>query len=340
MHEHTKILLVDDDRRILEIFSRSLQDLDYYVKTASSQDEMLHRLSKETFDIVFLDQCLGQTKGLNIIRRVRDRDPELYFVIITGNGSIELAVESLKTGAADFISKPFFVTDLIKSIDYVKRKKELAREKKELISKLEFKLDKKTEELRKVYLSVLASLAQAMEKKDAGTYGHSRRVGYYSRLIATVLDLDEYEKNSINAAALLHDIGKIGISDFILGKQGPLDKEEIDIIKSHPREGVEILKPLEQFEPILPAILHHHEHFDGSGYPGGLSGEDIPLSARIIAVADTYDAILSHRPYRSASAHDSAIKELLKHAGTQFDAAIVGAFIESIARYHHLYEPS
>jgi HD-GYP domain-containing protein (c-di-GMP phosphodiesterase class II) len=139
---------------------------------------------------------------------------------------------------------------------------------------------------------------------------------------------------------MLHDIGKIGISDFVLGKNGVLTEGEKNIIKGHPSKGVEILKPIKHFESILPAILHHHENYDGSGYPSGLSGADIPLFARIISVADTYDAILSVRPYRSAATHKEAIKELLRCAGKQFDPHLVNAFVEADEKCSQLFSPS
>jgi len=206
------------------------------------------------------------------------------------------------------------------------------------ITELEGTLNKMTDavnardtELKNIYFSVLSSLVQAMEQKDGTTAGHCKRVGYHAELIADALDLGERERRDLNAVAMLHDIGKIGISDFILGKKASLDDEEFTLIRSHPQRGVAILSPLKQFESILPAILSHHENFDGSGYPNGLSGEDIPLLARIIAVSDTYDAIVSTRPYRPAASHETAIAELKKFAGTQFDPAIVEAFVEAHA---------
>jgi len=259
------------------------------------------------------------------------------FVIMTGNGSTDLAVESLKSGALDFVTKPFLVTDLIKSIEYVKKQRELDRQRREWLADLQHTVDEKTDELKRVYTHVLASLAMAMEKKDIGTYGHSRRVSYNARLIAAALGLGEKDRADLKTAALLHDIGKIGITDFVLGKAGPLTDEERAIIRDHPQKGVEILQPLKQYEHILPSILHHHENYDGSGYPGGISGERIPLHARIIAVADTYDAILSARPYRSAADHSRAIAELTANAGSQFDPAIVNAFVTTDAKYRRLF---
>lgn len=336
-----RILIVDDEKRILETFSLLLQEFGYSITTSSEPGHALDLVANSGFEIVFLDQFLGKINGTELMREMSSLNPDLSFVIISANGSTDLAVRCLKEGAADFISKPFFTSDLIKSIDYVNKKRELERDKKEFVERLASKLEKKTEELRQVYFRVLSSLAQAMEKKDIGTYGHSMRVKQYSGLIAAALDLTEEDRQNLKSAAMLHDIGKIGTSDFILGKPGPLDQHEIKVVRTHPQKGVDILKPLKknfpQLESILPAILHHHESYDGSGYPAGLSGENIPLLARIIAVADTYDAILSNRPYRSAANQRKAIDELSKNAGLQFDPRIVGAFITACGKYEGLF---
>lgn len=331
------ILLVDDEQVILETYSSLLQDLGYRVATVSNACDAVHRVAEDAFDIAFVDHVLGPHRGLDLIRQMSEAAPGLYFVIMTGNGGTDLAVECLKNGASDFITKPFQVADLVKSIDYVNKKRELDRHKREVMSELKLTASRKTDELKSIYFSVLSTLAQAMEKRDLGTYGHSRRVNHCARLIAAALDLGEQDRSHLMSASLLHDIGKIGISDFILGKRGPLNKEEAALIRRHPQTGVEILKPLKQFGPILPAILHHHENYDGSGYPDGLSGEDIPFHARIIAVADTYDAILSDRPYRSAANNAAAIGELQRCAGSQFDPVVVNAFVEADAKYRGLF---
>ncbi len=321
----------------MDSFSMMLESRGYYVRAARRFDDAIRLVSTEGFDIAFVDQFLGHTRGLDLIRSMANIDPELYYVIMTANGSTDLAVESLKNGASDFIDKPFSIDDLLKSVDYVSKKRELDSQKKEMLSFLESEINRKTEELKTVYLSVLSSLAQAMEKRDMGTYGHCRRVSYCSRLIAATLDLSEKEREDLKVAATLHDIGKIGISDFVLGKKGPLNEEEKTIIRNHPVKGIEILKPIKHFESILPVILHHHENYDGSGYPSGLSGENIPLLARIIAVADTYDAILSIRPYRSAATHNEAIVELMRCSGRQFDASVVNSFVEASRKYFRLF---
>lgn len=321
-----KLLLVDDEERFLETFSLLLEDFDFQVSTATNASDALELVSKQPFDIVFMDHLLGSSRGLEVIRRMEDINPELYYVMITANGTTDLAVEALKSGVSDFITKPLFVSDIVRSVEHVNRQMDLDRQKKSLLEDLERKVGEKTAELEDVYLSVLSSLAQAVEKKDLGTYGHSRRVTRYCIIIARAMGLEGKPLEDLKAAAILHDIGKIGISDFILAKPGPLDGPEMESIRSHPQKGIEILKPIARFKPIMQSILHHHENFDGSGYPMGLSGEDIPLSARIISVADTYDAILSDRPYRDASDHNRARNELLKFSGIQFDPKVVDAF--------------
>lgn len=335
--EPLRILIVDDEIGILDAFSLMLRDLGHSVKTAAGAGEALAIVQEERFDIAFLDQYLGPELGLDLMQRLSYARPDLYFVIITANGNTDLAVESLKRGASDFIVKPFFTADLVKSIEYVRRKMGMDLHRRSLLSSLEAQVSQKDRDLRGVYFAVLSSLAQAMEKRDMGTYGHSKRVSYYSRLIAAALDLDEEECNDVRAAALLHDIGKIGISDFILGKKGSLEPQETEEVRSHPQKGVEILKPLPHFHSILPGILHHHENYDGSGYPQGLAGEEIPLSARIIAVADAYDAIISTRPYRAAADHNKAVQELKEYSGRQFDRRIVEAFVTTNSRYENIF---
>lgn len=317
-----RILVVDDEKRILQTFTLMLSDYGYQVSTAANAEEALGRLSLARFDIVFLDHYIGKDRGLELMQRMAAADPALYFVMITANGNADLAVEALKRGASDFITKPFFAADIIKSIDFVSKKRELDRQKREMLQTLEAKVHERTQDLETIHIDVLSSLAQALETRDFGTYGHCKRVSHYSRLIADELRLGAGEKHYLDIAAQLHDVGKIGINDSILLKPCALTGAEWDSLKSHPAKGVEILKPLKYLEPALPAILHHHEHYDGTGYPSGLKGDSIPLSARIIAVADAWDVMRSDRPYRKALSRETANNELRNNAGAQFDHEI------------------
>jgi len=322
----SKILLVDDEVRILDVMTQMLMELGLDVKATAHPDEAVRLVAEEKFHIAFVDNFLGPVEGIELIEQMGAMDRELQFVIMTGNPDIETAICALKKGVADFLRKPFRIEELLVSIDHVRRRLELEQQRKDLLSGLELTVQEKTSELKQTYLSVLIALSRTVEKKDLGTYGHSMRVSDISSRIARQIGLSTSEVENVRAASLLHDIGKIGISDSILAKKGPLDAEEADIIRSHPEKGVEILQPLKQFELLLPAILHHHERFDGSGYPRGLSGDAIPLSARIISVADTYDAIQSDRPYRLAASHENAVREVCAWSGKQFDPGVVSAF--------------
>ncbi len=322
----TRILLVDDEKMILKTFSMMLDDFGFHLKTASTSGEALDCIASDRFDIVFLDQHIGKERGLDLMERMMKVDPRLYYVVITANGNADLAVEALKRGASDFLTKPFFVADVIRSIDFVDQKRELDRQKREMLFTLEAKVKERTEELEKIHIDVLSSLAQALETRDFSTFGHCKRVSHYCRLIAAELNLDKDVKHYLEIGALLHDVGKIGISDLILLKPDKLNEEEWHDLKNHPQKGVEILRRLKYLEPALPGILHHHENFDGSGYPDHLQGEAIPLIARIIAVADAWDVMRSDRPYRRMLERGVALAELAKYAAKQFDPEIVEIF--------------
>jgi cyclic di-GMP phosphodiesterase len=339
MRPAARILFVDDDQTVLAVSSLMLEERGCYVKTAWRAEEALRLLSRERFDIVFIDQFLGPVKGISLMQQLALMDPELHFVIVTADPHTELAVEALKKGASDFVGKPTRPADLLGSIEYVLGKKERDKKQRELVTGLEDQIIRKTEELQQVYFSVLSSLARAVERKDLGTYGHSMRVSHYSRLIGEMLGLGEEDLKHLRTASLLHDIGKIGISDSILAQRGPLSGEQARIIRTHPQEGVEILRPLHQYNDSLPAILHHHERADGSGYPHGLAGGDIPLPARIIAVADAYDALVSDRPYRPAVNHEEALQELIQCSGRQFDRSVLGAFVEAVRKQKRAPHP-
>ncbi|HEY5997932.1 MAG TPA: HD domain-containing phosphohydrolase [bacterium] len=335
--EIARVLLVDDEPQIRRVFGASLAAEGFEVGTAASAAEALAELERSAWDAAIVDHRLGPDRGLDVIGSIRERRPEVVCVLMTALGSTELAVRALKAGAADFIAKPFTLAQLLRSLEHAGRVRAVARERREMLAHLERLVEEKTRSLQRTYTGMLAAMAQAVEKKDHGTYGHSRRVSYCARLVVAALGLGADEREVIRVAALLHDIGKIGIADSVLGKAGPLDEGELRMMRSHPRHGVEILGPLRaqfpHFEEVLPAILHHHERFDGGGYPGGLAGERIPLSARVIALADTYDAILSARPYRAAADHERACSELRRCAGTQFDPRVVEAFLAADARF-------
>ncbi len=325
-----RLLLVDDEKAILRSFSLMLSDFGFPLTTASNAAEALDLIRNRQFDIVFLDQHIGRDRGLDLMQEMVQIDRTLYYVIITADGNAGLAVEALKRGASDFLTKPLFAANIIKSIDFVRRKRELDLQTRDMFLTLETKVMERTQELESIHIALLSSLAQALEARDFSTCGHCKRVSHYSRQIADELGLGAEEKKCLEIGALLHDVGKIGISDSILFKPEKLDGTEWQSLKNHPQKGVEILRPLKYLEPALPAILHHHENFDGTGYPDRLRGADIPLNARIISVADAWDVMRSDRPYRKMLSREAAIEELSNYAGRQFDPEIVKIFIGKV----------
>jgi len=188
------------------------------------------------------------------------------------------------------------------------------------------------EELKKTFIQVVESLAEAIEKRDPYTGGHTKRVVKYSLMIADEMGLSSEERDKLRMAALLHDIGKIGVDDSILKKTTQLDKAEFEIMKTHPSIGADILGKIPQIKNVIPSILHHHEWYNGKGYPDGLSGRTLPRTARIISIADTYDAITTDRPYRKGLMHEYAVAELKKFSGLQFDPKLVNMFIKAFAK--------
>jgi putative two-component system response regulator len=320
------ILIVDDEPQLRALLSEMLSDLGHRVAAVANPQEARDAVRGASFDLVFADQYLGSALGLDLMQDLLTLDSNLYFIMMTGNGTTDLAVEAMQRGASDFLVKPFFEEDVIRSIAYVLKKRDLHQERACLVRELETRVAEQTTELINVNFSVLAALARAVETKDLGTYGHSMRVSRYAEKIAERLGLPQRDRDDLHAASLLHDIGKIGISDAILGKISSLSRDEMAMVRKHPENGVAILRPLTYYGNILPAILHHHEHLDGSGYPSGIAGTTIPLLARIISVADTYDAIVSDRPYRKGATEDEALAELQRMAGKQFDADVVDVF--------------
>ncbi|RLB04624.1 MAG: phosphohydrolase, partial [Deltaproteobacteria bacterium] len=186
------------------------------------------------------------------------------------------------------------------------------------------------EELNEMALQLVKALSEAIEKRDSYTGGHTQRVLKVCMAISNQLGLPPEEKRQLMLAAILHDIGKVGIKDYILNKDDELTAEEFDIMRKHPLLGADILGHIKQLRSIIPAIKYHHEHYDGSGYPEGLKGEEIPFHARIIAVADTFDAMITDRPYQKGMSKEEAVEELKRNAGTQFDPQVVDAFAKAL----------
>jgi putative nucleotidyltransferase with HDIG domain len=312
------VLIVDDDDLVRETLHFVLEDGGYRVYAASSGAEALRLLEREPIDIVLSDIFMPGMNGFDLLRQIREVAPNTPVILITGYGNIEMAREALKQGASDFITKPYNIHEIPIMIE-----RNLTRH-----SLLENQTRQYEDAVQRSFRATLDALLAALDTRDTETEGHSERVAAYTMAMAHRLKLSSEELNDIERGALLHDIGKIGVPDSILYKPGPLTPEEWEIMKQHPVIGYRMCMKVDELRSAAPIVLHHHERWDGGGYPYGLAGEAIPLGARIFAIADTLDAMTSDRPYRKALSFAEAREEIIRCAGKQFDPEMVKLFLE------------
>ena len=286
------------------------------------------------YDGILSDINMPGIDGVEMLRRIRMSDGDVAVVMMTGAPDLSVALEAMRLGAYDFLSKPLNLDVLSLTVDRAVEKKILVKQNREYQRNLESMVQERTQQLnqanddlRNLFIGSIKALAQALEAKDRYTQGHSARVAEESVRIARYLSLSEDEIQNIWIAGFLHDIGKIGIQESVLNKPGRLDPEEWELVKQHPVFAARILEPIEELSDVIEMVRHHHEHFDGTGYPSGIAGADIPLGARILSVADAYDALTSERPYRDAVPEEEALKVFEEASGTQFDPVIASAFL-------------
>lgn len=324
------ILVVDDDKLILRVAETILED-DYIVECVCSGEEALAFLEKEIPDLILMDLYMAGMDGRETINCIMASEKwrKIPIICLTADTKPETETECLSLGASDFITKPF-VPQVVRS--RISRTIEL----NDLRNDLETRLAQKTKLVEKVTLNSIMAIANTIDVKDTYTSGHSLRVARCSEAIARKLGWSEEEIQNIHYIALLHDIGKIGIPDAILNKPSKLSEEEFSIIKKHPIIGNEILKDIHMIEHVAEGALYHHERYDGAGYPFGLKGEDIPLCARIVGIADSYDAMTSNRIYRSKLTDEAVIEEFIRCSGSQFDPNLASLFVEMLKNGFHV----
>ena len=317
-----KILIVDDSKTVLNQIMILLKKY-YHVFPALSGSLALKIMEHQTPDLILLDQMMPEMDGKEFFLKIHKEKKwsDIPVIFLTSDTEDKTEAECLNIGAYDFIGKPI-VTEVL--LSRVEKTLELTGYRKEL----QKKLDEKTRQIETAYLQTMAALAHTIDAKDPDTNGHSRRVAGYTKQIAQSLGWSEQDSENAYFVALLHDIGKIGIPDAVLKKQNRLTDKEYELMKKHPAIGADILKDIKMLDGLSNGTLYHHERFDGSGYPSGLKGDEIPLIARIISVADTYDAMTSTRCYRKGMGQETALAELKKQSGRQFDPKIVNQFLK------------
>ena len=320
-----KIIVVDDEQGIVDSLSIFLKRSGYDFTGLTNPLEAIERVRNEHFDMMILDFMMDPIHGDEVVEEIRKFNKDLYILLLTGHKDLAPPLETIKRleiqgycEKSDIFDQLLLLIESgIKSIEQMNTIKTINKQ-----------LHDKNEELERAYLDTIGILRQTVEAKDPYTRGHSDRVSEYSVLIGKKLGLDEKTLHILKIGGLFHDIGKIGIPDSILLKESKLSDEEYSQIKNHPMIGVHMLGDAAIFTDILPIVKHHHERYDGRGYPSQLVGDDIPYVARIAAVADTFDAMTSKRSYRDSLPIDVVRAEIERCSGTQFDPNIAKIFLD------------
>lgn len=335
-----KILVVDDDEDITSLLSISLMQEGYQCETANSASEALLLIRKNTenqFTLVLTDLNMPVMSGLELLGRLRKHFPLIGVVVISADKNISQAIDAMREGALDFITKPFQPNIAIPRLQKAMERIRLERENYQYQEYLEEKIENRTSaliekhrSLQKLFINTVEAIARAIEAKDPYTQGHSKRVSKYCTRIAQKMEVNSEDIIDIELAGLLHDVGKIGISDAILSKPSKLSIEEYESIKEHPLISLKIIEPIHELKKVKEYVKYHHEKWDGTGYPEGLKAEEIPLGARILSLADAFDTMWIGRQYHAAWNLETVIKEFQKNKETQFDPHVVDAFVELI----------
>jgi putative nucleotidyltransferase with HDIG domain len=330
-----RILVVDDEETIREIVSSMLTNANYRCRQAASGMEALALLdSGEVFDLMLSDLMMANLDGIGLLERTKERFPDMPVVMVTAVHDISIALGAIRNGAYDYLLKPFEREQLLNTVRRALENRRLKLENRKYQTGLEKLVDERTDQLQKAmhdlersYNITLEALGGALDLKDAETEGHSRRVTAFTIAIAKAMGLPKEQIAVIARAAFLHDIGKMAIPDAILRKPAKLDPDEIAIMREHCYHGYQILQKIPFLAEAAEIVYSHQEFYDGSGYPRGLKGEQIPLGARIFSIADTLDAITSDRPYRPAKSVEAAREEIQRWSGRQFDPEVVKMFL-------------
>jgi putative nucleotidyltransferase with HDIG domain len=330
-----RILVVDDEPHVRSMIAATLERQGYDVQMAGGGHEASETLDRNTFDLVLTDIVMQDGSGIALLEQIHSQLPNLPVVMVTAIHDIGVAIDSMRRGAYDYLLKPFEREHLLSTVQRALEHRQALEESHNYQQNLEQVVRARTEMLRQAmedlehsYDVTLEALGDALDLKDSETEGHSKRVTAYTIALARAMGISPAEIKVIARGAFLHDIGKMAIPDEILRKPGKLTPGEQELMREHCTRGYHMLRKIHFLSKAAEIVFCHQEHYDGSGYPSGTKGSDIPIGARIFAVADTLDAITSDRPYRKARTFDLAREEILRCSGTQFDPRVVETFLK------------
>jgi putative nucleotidyltransferase with HDIG domain len=330
-----RVLVVDDEAAACKLLSVILSPPAFHCTTADSGEEALVALQRERFDAIVSDLHMPGLSGMELLAEVRRCYPHMAFLVTTGVDDVDVGVQAMRCGADDYLVKPLRESAVVASLESALHKRQLERQVEDYRQHLEEMVTERTGQLRaalgrieRSYEDTLQALGAAIDLRDNETAGHSQRVCRYSLEIARAMGWSDKQLGSLARGAYLHDIGKLGVPDGILLKPGPLTVEERRLMQQHAQIGFDLVKDIPFLADAAEIVLMHHERFDGSGYPRGLKGEEILLSARVFAIADTLDAITSERPYQRAASFEFAKERIRQLSGAHFDPQVAGVFLD------------
>jgi len=333
------VLVVDDEDPIRNALKKFLTQQQFEVYTAASGDEALAQLKRHRIALMLCDIRMPGTSGVDLVPHALETEPDLAILMLSAVNDATSAALCMQRGAMDYLTKPVELADLGRAVQRALRRREMQLENRQLSSWLKEEVTTRTAELHRermrlerISTATLEALVNALEAKDPYLRGHSARVADLSATIASQMELSDEEVEQVRVAGRLHDIGKIGTRESVMEKQGPLTPEEYDHVKQHVIIGSQILAPLHHLGSVINHVRSHHERWNGSGYPDGLKGEDIPVGARVIGAAEVFDALTTSRPYQDKLTPEQAVEHMAQLSGTVLDPKVYEALATVVLR--------